>query len=125
VVVRWTFEDQATLETYTFDVNPKEDDTPGYSKNFKFTNTSAPDGKVLVFEGRDQPREGGFSGTVLTEAHFNALHTWWDKRNQILLTDDLGRSYSIIIKSFRPKRRRSQNYPWRHDYEVDYVVVDW
>lgn len=125
MVVRWTFSDPSTLETWTFTINPREDNTPGFEKNHTYANTSAPDGKVLVFEGRDNVRRGGFSGVLLTEEHYNTLHTWWDKRNQIEVTDDLGRSHSIIIEKFLPKRRRSQRYPWAHDYEVEYVVVDW
>lgn len=125
MVVRWEFQDQSTLETWSFEVNPSEDGTPGYEKTFQYTNTSAPDGKVIVFEGRDAVRRGSFKGTILTQAQYNTLLSWWQKRNQIQVTDDLGRSYSIIVETFMPTRRRSMHYPWRHDYEMAYVVVDW
>jgi hypothetical protein len=125
MVVRWTLQDLSTLETYQFPVNPREDDTPGWEKNFQYTNTSAPDGRVIVTEGRDNVRRGGFSGIIYTEGQYNALYSWWDKRNQLQLTDDLGRSHKIILESFRAKRKRSFQHPWRHDYEVTYVIVDW
>lgn len=125
MVVRWTFEDPTTLEVYTFEVNPREDNTPGWEKNFGYQNTSAPDGKVLVFEGRDNVRRGSFSGTLFTQEHFDTLQEWWAKRRQITVTDDLGRSYSVVLETFKPTRKRSYHHPWRHDYEITYVIVDW
>lgn len=125
MVVRWKFDDPTTLESWTFELNPSEDNTPAFEKNHTYVNTSGPDGKVVVFEGRDNPRRGTFSGTVLTEQHYNTLHTWWAKRSQIKMTDDLGRENFIIIESFSPERARSRLHPWRHNYQISYTIVDW
>lgn len=125
MVNRWTFEDPNTLETYTFAINPNEGGSPQYSKKFEYRNTSAPDGKVIVFEGRDDPQTIEFSGTLLTQAQYDAFVTWWDKRYQVKITDDLGREFWIEIESFSPKRERAVHYPYKHSYTIKAIIVDW
>lgn len=124
-VVRWVFEDPVTLETYNFAVNPSQGGTPGLKKTINYANTSAPNGKVVVFEGRDEVQRLEFSGTILEEAEYNAFMTWADKRYQIVMTDDLGRSFSLIIESFEAQRQRAIHYPWKHSYSVSALIVDW
>lgn len=124
-VVRWMFEDPNTLATYSFAINPSEGGSPAYAKNFQYSNTSAPDGKVIVFEGREQPQKIDFTGTLLTEEEYNAFVTWWEKRYQITVTDDLGRSFNIILESFQPKRERARSHPWKHSYQVTATIVNW
>lgn len=123
MVVRWKFFDGVT--EVEFPINPSEGGSPQYEKNFVFEDTSAPEGKTLVFEGRDSPKPLNFSGVILTEAHYDFMIEWWDKRNQVRITDDLGREFWVIIKSFRPKRERAHSYPWKHSFDVEAVIVDW
>jgi hypothetical protein len=124
-VVRWTFTDPFTSDVYTFDVNPKEGGSPAYTRNLTQKSTAAADGKTLVFEGRANPLSMDFSGVLLTEAQFNAFVTWWSKKNQIQLTDDLGRTFWVVISEFTPKRERAVQYPWKHSYSVKATVVDY
>lgn len=125
MVVRWTFYDPTIPETYTFDINPSEGGTPTRRKKIEYQNTAAPDGKVLVFEGRDEPQEFTFTGTILTEAHYTTLVNWFSKRRQIKVTDDLGREHWIYIKSFDATRQRAVHYPWKHSFTIEAVVLDW
>ena len=124
-VVRWEFEDPVTLDTYEFEINPSSGGSPAYQKSFQYQATAAEDGKTLIFEGRDQVQKINFSGTILTEEHFNAFITWWQKRYQVNITDDLGRTFSIVLESFTPTRERAVLHPWKHSYEVSATIVDW
>lgn len=124
-LVRWSFYDPSTVETYTFPINPSEGGTPTRQKQFVYQSTSAPDGKTIVFEGRQQPKRINFSGTVLDEAHYTALNTWFDHHNQIRLTDDLGRQFYIVIEQLDMTRKRNASTPWKHDYKVAATVVDY
>jgi hypothetical protein len=124
-IVRWTFEDPSTSEVYVFPINPSDGGSPSYEKNFVYENTSAPDGKVIVFQGRNNPVKGTFSGTILHKEQYDAFVDWFNKKNQIYITDDLGRNFSIIIESFKPSRQRAVHFPWKHSYQVDYTIVDW
>jgi len=125
MVVRWLFEDTATAESYTFEVNPRAGGSPSYKKTISYQNTSAPDGKTLVFEGLDAAQEIEWEGVILQETQYDAFLTWYQKRRQIRLTDDLGRQMWIYIKSFEPKRRRGQSHPWLHDYTITAVILSW
>lgn len=125
MTVRWTFYDPTGPTTYNFPINPNEGGSPELRKTISYQNTSAPDGKVLVFEGRDSPPTMSFSGTLLTEAQYEAFETWFQKRRQIKITDDLDREYWIYITSYAPKRVRARNYPWKHTYQIEATIIDW
>lgn len=124
-VVRWTFDDPVTLDHYQFEVNPNDGGSPTLAKNFQYSNTSAPDGKTVVFEGRDKVQQIEFSGVILEQSQYDAFVTWWNHRNQVLITDDLGRQFFIVIEQFVPTRRRSAMHPWKHDYKISATIVDW
>lgn len=123
--IPWIFRDLVTNDTYQWEVNPNEGGSPIYEKSITYQNTSAPDGKTLIFEGRDQPATGTFSGVLLTEEQYDTLYTWWNKRHQVQIEDDLGRTFVIYITKFVPRRERARNYPWKHSYTVDYVILNW
>lgn len=124
-VVRWLFYDPVTTDEYELDINPAEGGSPQYRKNIVYQNTSAPDGKVLMFEGRDNVQELEVTGTILEEDHYNALLEWYQKRHQIRVTDDLGRQFMIYITAFEAKRERAFHYPWKHSYVLRYTEIDW
>lgn len=124
-VVRWTFEDPATLETYEFEVNPSEGGTPEYNKNIQYQNTLAPGGRTLIFEGRDEPLKLEWSGTILSQDQHETFVDWYDKRHQIYVTDDIGRQYTIYITSYKPKRVRSALNQWKHTYSMQATILDW
>jgi hypothetical protein len=124
MTVRWVFEDPVTLLSETFIINPSEGGTPSFEKNEVYANTAAPQGNVLIMEGRDNYQQLSFSGVILYKEQYDMFLAWWQKRYQIKMTDDLGRSFIIYIKSFKPTRKRSYQYPWKHDYVIDYTVLE-
>jgi len=124
-VVRWTFEDPATLETYEYEVNPAAGGTPEYKKSIEYQNTLAPGGRTLIFEGRDEPLTLEWSGTILSEEQHTTFVDWWDKRHQIYLTDDLDRQYTIYITEYSPKRVRNASNQWKHEYTIRATILDW
>ena len=124
-VVRWEFYDPVTTDTYEFLMNPSEGGSPGYSKSITFSNTSAPGGKVLAFEGRDNVRELEISGVLKEASQLAAFETWFLKRNQIRVTDDLGRQFMVYITDFTPTRRRAVMTPYKHDYTMRMFILDW
>jgi hypothetical protein len=125
MTVRWAFYDPLVLETYTFEVNPNDGGSPQRKKNFSYQNTAAPNGKSLMFQGRDDTKTISFSGTLLTQAQYDTFGTWFEKSHQIRLTDDLSRQFWIVITSYAPKRVRAVTHPWKHTYSIDATVVDW
>lgn len=127
MVTKWQFVDPSTAQSYQFEINPNEDGLPGYQKTISTQTSTAPgtEGNVIVFEGRDEPRQGSFSGVTLSQSQHEAFITWFNKRNQIQVVDDLGRTFSIIITAYKPTRRWARSHNWRHDYTIDYLVVDW
>lgn len=123
VLQRWTFHDPQTDDTYTFAINPNEDGSPQYTKSLGTQKTAAPDGGLLLYEGRDDAQTPQFTGVVLYRLQYDAMIEWFNKRYPIEMTDDLGRVITIYITSFEPKRVRNVSHPWKHTYSVKFVVL--
>lgn len=123
--IPWVFTDPTDSTTYSFPINPKDDGSLQYEKQITYKNTSAPVGKTLIYEGQDQPKATSFSGTILSQTQYEAMVLWFTKRHQIQVVDDLGRTFMIYITAFKPSRKLSRTYPWRHDYTVEYTILDW
>lgn len=122
---RWTFYDPNTAVTYAFEINPNQGGSPDYKRNFAYAKTAAANGKTLIFEGRREPFKMDLQGTLLEQSQYDALVTWWNKGNQILMTDDLGRQFWVVIENFKPTRVRAVQHPWKHTYSLSVTVVDW
>lgn len=122
-VVKWVFTDSVVPETYTFEVNPNEGGSPTRKKNITGQPTTAEDGTAVLYEGQDPRPTTTFSGTILTEAQYDAMIAWFNKRYPITVDDDLGRTMTIYITGFDPKRAQRRSHPWRHTYTVDVVIL--
>jgi hypothetical protein len=124
--IPWHFRDLTTdpVEEYLWEVNPKEFGF-GFTKKIGYEATAAPDGRTLLYEGRDEPQKVSFSGTVLSQDQYDKMVYWFNKRHQIEIEDDLGRTFSIYITSFQPRRQRARHYPWKHTYECEAYILDW
>lgn len=117
---RWTLFDALTNETYTFDINPKAGSgLPAWAKTFGYQSTAAVGGGLVLWETQAPPTAFQFTGTILAEAQYDALAYWFTKTGEIVLTDDLGQISTIYITGFTPRRIRTKDFPWHHDYTVD------
>lgn len=121
--IGWIFEDPVAETVLTMQMNPNSGASPDYKKSITRKNTTAPGGKVLLFEGNDAPQQFDFSGVILTQAQFEFLYNAWDKRHLIRITDDLLRTYEVYFESFSPKRKVSGTNPWRHEYSASTIIM--
>ena len=124
VRVPWIFREVYDGEDiYEFAINPLDATMPQIQKTLTIQKTAS--GKNVTFQGRNQVQTMSFSGTILTEEHYNVMDEWFRKEKQINITDDLGRQYWVYLTGFNPSRQYSPQYPWRHEYSADATVVSW
>jgi hypothetical protein len=123
--IAWRWEDPTEGTVEFMSINPNEGASPSYSKGLTKETTTAPGGEknILIYEGADQGSDFQFSGVILTQEQYEFLQRAWEKRHLVLLTDDLGRIFTLYLESFTPKRVRSKTYPWRHTYDATAVIV--
>lgn len=121
--IAWRWEDPTEGTVQFMEVNPNAGASPGYQKALSKQTTTAPDGQVLLFEGRDQAPTFDCSGVILTQTQFEFLYNAWNKRHPVILTDDLGRTFTLYIEKFTPKREPRRSHPWRHTYDLSAVVL--
>lgn len=123
--IAWRWEDPTEGTVEFMSINPNEGASPSYTKTLTKEMTTAPgaEGSRLIYEGADSGSEFAFSGVILTQEQYEFLQRAWEKRHLVILTDDLGRVFTIYLESFTPRRVRSRTYPWRHTYDASAVIV--
>lgn len=127
MVTRWVFNDYRnqgpTPYTYTFAINPNEGGSPSIQKNLTILSNVGPTRSAILQEGQNSAPEMTFSGTILTQAHFEAMEFWYDKRVALEITDDLGRMFRGIFSRWEPSRSRRAFNPWFHTYSAAFTVA--
>jgi hypothetical protein len=123
--VAWTLTDNSTGSpvVLTFPINPNEFTAPARSANIKEEIGIAPNGVPVLFQGRDAPKRGSFSGAITSEAQYNDWQTWMNKWYPMTLTDDQSQTWDILITNFSLQRLRRAINQWRYDYSVEFIQV--
>lgn len=122
--VAWVFTDLTDSSTYSWEVNPLDGNDGTFEKSITYQSTAAPDGRLLIFEGRDQPNNASWTGTILSQNQYDTLKLWYQKRHQVQIEDDLGRTFIVYVTKFSPQRVRNTTYPWKHTYSIEYVIIE-
>lgn len=129
-VQRWIFEDLEAGETYTHPINPREAGSPFAARTLTFAQTSAWSDvdhglqRTRAFEAPAAPADWSFGGVIRTQEHHDALLAWSKKSNEVRVSDHLGRTFEVIIRSFRPvERRATPATPWRMTYTMQVLVL--
>lgn len=122
---RWKLELLSGGESYEFEINPnaQENPHPARSINWNFHPTLGFSGSRA---GR-QPHPWSFSGVLRSQAQYDALLLWVDKKVKIRLTDDLGNTRVIRLLEFSPQQTagaRSRHAPWRMIYTMRCLIFD-
>ncbi|NUS01910.1 MAG: hypothetical protein HOV97_05025 [Nonomuraea sp.] len=126
---RWTFTDPVGGTSWTTPINPNQASSPFPTRSLQLAPSNWADvgrglQRLRVFEAPPQPVEWQFGGVLRTKEHHDALRSWAKKSNEIRVSDHLGRTFEVIIKSFRPvERRPTPTVSWRMTYTVTALVL--
>lgn len=124
-VVRWSFRDVwgtgGTQQIYTFEINPNEGGSPTIQKNIAVATNVGPNRGAVLQEGQNTAPILSFSGLIITQTHYEALESWFDKKILLELKDDLGRTFRGVFSSFEPNRIRKPFNPWYHTYSAQFT----
>ena len=122
--VGWIFYDPVEDETYVWDVNPNEGGSPAIEKSLSEIKPTGSDGKTLFYQGVNESQKLEFSGIILSESQYDTMVEWTNKNRQLLLTDDLGREFRVIVTRFVPQRQRRARNRYYHTYSMTCLVME-
>lgn len=128
-VVKWRFYDPLMDESTYFLINPRDDASVERQRTITFQALPKNAGwdsyvsRSVMFEGLSAVPHLRWSGTILNESEYAMYVYWFRKRHEIIVSDDFHRNWTIIIKSFKPKRVVSGTVFWRHTYDVDAIIM--
>lgn len=119
----WLFEDVHASLSYELEINPQSATMPAIQKTL--TPSSIARGRPVLFQGRNRTQSIDLQLTTLTEDQYQAMRYWCSKEKQIRITDDLGRVFWAYLYNFAPTRVRNSQYPWRHQINVQCMIISW
>lgn len=126
-VQRWVFTDPtdgADPATYTVALNPNKMSSPyAAPRAITIKTTTSVGGQPLIWEGQTPPTEWTFSGTILDQAHFDALNVWREKTSVTTITDHYGRTWTVYWEDFQATPSPASAFPYKHDYTAKVLVL--
>lgn len=120
--IKWTLTDAIVGDSYTFSANPNSDEED-YEKNLQFEAVVVPGALPLLYEGQDNPTSITLSGTFLSQTQHQTFVSWFNRRHQVLLTDDRGYGRYIYIYRYQATRKPSNLYKWRYDWTMTAYLI--
>ena len=131
--IAWTFTDPVTSEIYRWEVNPREDAgsnainrTVGYSSMAGMHRGANGEDRMdtILFESNVQQQTFSYTGAVYTSQQYAIMEDWCSRDYPLQLTDDLGRSWLVMVTQFTPARLRSRQSPYKHSYTFSGIVLE-
>lgn len=120
--IKWTLTDSVIGDSYTFNANPNSDEE-SYQKNLQFEAVVLPGNLPLLYEGQDTPTTVTFNGTLISQTQWQTFVSWFNRRHQVLLTDDRGYSRFIYIYQLQGTRKPSAQFKWRIDWQMTAYLI--
>lgn len=122
-VQKWVLQDPAPSGVqYVFEINPDSATSPHGENTFTDDVTVAPDGQNLTWEGARRAVSWSFKGTLLTQTQFEGLQHFAGLNRRVYLIDNRNRAWVVVIDSFDPEFKQTQDYPWFHTYVVNATI---
>lgn len=115
MTVRWQFHDPIAGDTYTFAQNPNKMSSFEITRAFNSGSSGSRDTRVRVRSEESGP-PFQFSGTLRTQAQYDAFVNWRFRTNPITVTDHFARKILFIPTGFEPEDQRDGRNPWLHKY---------
>lgn len=119
---RWVLTDAVRSDSYTFNANPNSDQEQ-YQKNLQFEAVLIPGSLPLLYEGHDTPTAMTLSGTLLSQTQWQTFVNFFNRRHQVLLTDDRGYGRFIYISNLQGTRKPSALFKWRMDWQMQAYMI--
>ena len=121
----WTLTDNSTGSpvVLTFTINPYSASYPEGQANLTTDTTTAINGQPIVFSGQDALSVITVDMKVISQAWYESLVTWSQKRNPMTLTDDLGNTWTVLIRKMTFQRLNKISHPWRFDVNAAFLVL--
>lgn len=132
--VGWNFYDPDTDETFVFPVNPYQDS--GSHAITKAVDWEVSSGdhydpvagehrvSTLISSKGAEPERFAYVGRVYTQQELEDLQFWCAKDYPIELTDDLLRSWLVMVESLDLTRVKSRQYYYKHEYKFTGIVLE-
>lgn len=129
-LLRWKFHEEVidgivssgVLPDWTFPVNPGSMTAPELVENVTAEPRNV-DGQNRDHQGPPEAKQWSFEGTLYTLDEVDTMERWLDRGHVIHLTDHFNRTWRIQLEDVEAVRNGSWNYPERHRYTANALML--
>jgi hypothetical protein len=123
-VRRWILKDPMPggLGTYTVPINPSKMTSPHAPRAVAIEYTTARSGQAHIWEGAARGHQWSFSGTTMTQAHYETLRAFAALQRRFWVTDHRGRAWVVAFSSFDPKPVGHPPLDWVWEYTIEATI---
>lgn len=124
-MAQWKIIDNSTGSPveWVFPMNPIEFEHPGRKASITTETTTGNNGATIIYQGRDEVPQLSFSGTITSSTFYDELREQLDKWYDLVLTDDQGASWNILVSDYTMRRKKSAINHHRYEYSVTCKVL--
>jgi hypothetical protein len=117
-VKRWVLHDQAPggLGRYVVPINPEKMTSPHAPRVISVDHTTARAGQHIVWEGSLRGHQWSFSGTVMTQEHYETLVAFAALQRRFWLVDHRDRAWVVAFQSIdlQPVGHPPKDWVWAY-----------
>jgi len=121
-VRRWILKDPLAggLGSYTVPINPEKMTSPHAPREVTIEYTTARSGQAHIWEGAARGHQWSFSGTTMTQAHYETLRMFAALQRRFWLTDHRGRAWVVSFQSvdFKPVGHPPLDWVWEYTIQA-------
>ncbi len=121
-VKRWELIDPIAHAFYTVPINPETMSTPHAARVFSTQHSTSPTGRTITFEGGTVAVDWDVSGTILTQAYYEAWEYYQGLNRRFWVIDHLDRIWLVTLESFDATPKRSSTNPWAFGYKAKFKI---
>jgi hypothetical protein len=124
-MAKWKITDNSTGSpvVWSFPISPNQFSHPGRSASIIEEATTSGAGATIIFQGRDAVPQLTFGGTINSSTMYTQLRAELDKWYDLVLTDDQGAEWNVIITNYTMTRKKSAVNQHRYEYNVTAKVL--
>lgn len=120
--LRWQFQDMNTYEIYIVELNPKQASSHRLAKAFDSARHGGQ--RMRMTKTASQPTDWTFGGVVRSHTHHDALIDWQKRPGKVRVTDHLGRTFEVMMRSLEmTDRRPAGDNTWRFEYTFNCLLL--
>lgn len=123
-VLKWRIVDPAPIsgQTFVFEINPEEMDSPRPEHTYTVAASTAPDGQPITWQGMNKRADWTFGGWIINPEQLDDLADLCDLQRRVWVYDHLNRRVLVSLEQLDAVPNINAQRPYLHRFTLHTVA---